>query len=108
MSYNVKTIAEFERSFKKLFKKYPFLKSDLQRLIQEIESNPMSGTSLGNDFYKIRMAIASKGKSKSGSGRVITCVKVVKETVYLAAIYDKSEKQAISDTELKLPAKQIS
>ena len=108
MSYNVKTIAEFERSFKKLFKKYLSLKSDLQRLIQEIESNTMSGTSLGNDFYKIRMAIASKGKGKSGSGRVITCVKVVKETVYLAAIYDKSEKQAISDTELKLLAKQIS
>jgi len=105
MGYNVKTIAEFESSFKKLPKKYPSLKADLQNLVEALEANPLLGTPLGNDFYKIKMAIASKGKL--GGGRINTCVKVVRETVYLAAIYDKSDKSTLTDDELKLLAKQI-
>ncbi len=54
MSFNVKTIDEFERSFKKLLEKDLSLKTGLQSLILEIESNPLLGTPLGNDFYKIR------------------------------------------------------
>jgi hypothetical protein len=79
----------------------------LYKLIVELEQNPITGTSLGNDFYKIRISITSKGKGKSGGGRIITCVKVFQNTVYLAAIYDKSERSTLSDAELKLLAKQI-
>jgi len=43
------------------------------------------------------MTIRSKGKGKSGGARVITCVKVVATTVYLASIFDKSEKENITD-----------
>lgn len=46
------------------------------------------------------MAITSKGKGKSGGSRVITCVKVVDQDVYLLTIYDKSDKENISDKEL--------
>ena len=46
------------------------------------------------------MAITSKGKGKSGGARVITCVKVVEENVFLLSIYDKSEKEAMGDNEL--------
>jgi hypothetical protein len=107
MGFNVRTIAEFERSFKKLLKKYPSLKKDLLKLIAELENNPLTGTSLGNEFYKIRITITSKGRGKSGGGRIITCVKIIQNTVYLAAIYDKSERPTLTDTELKLLAKQI-
>jgi hypothetical protein len=55
---------------------------------------------MGKDCYKIRMAITSKGKGKSGGSRVITCVKVINQTAYLLSIYDKSEKENISDKEL--------
>lgn len=55
---------------------------------------------LGKDYYKIRMAITSKGKCKSAGSRVITCVKVVDQNVYLITIYDKSEKESVSDKEL--------
>ena len=44
--------------------------------------------------------MASKGKGKSGGGRVITYVKILDETVYLATVYDKSEKEDIEDKEL--------
>lgn len=46
------------------------------------------------------MSIAAKGKDKSGGARVITCVKIVNETIYLLTIYDKSEQENINDNEL--------
>lgn len=70
-------------------------------MIDELAEDPLSGTALGNNFYKIRLAIASKGKGKSGGARVITYVKVVAKKVYLSYIYDKNEKDSISDKELQ-------
>ena len=61
----------------------------------------MSGTPLGNNCYKIRLSITSKGKGKSGGARVITYVAVIKETIVLISIYDKSEQSAITDVEIK-------
>lgn len=46
------------------------------------------------------MAISSKGRGKSGGSRVITCVKVTKNRVYLISIFDKSEKENITAKEL--------
>jgi hypothetical protein len=62
---------------------------------------------LGKDFYKIRLNITSKGKGKSSGARIITCVKIVHNVIYLASIFDKSEKATITDNELKLLASQI-
>ena len=62
-----------------------------------ISENPTQGKSLGKDCYKIRMAIESKGKGKSGGACVIICVKIIKTKVYLLTVYDKSEKEDISD-----------
>jgi hypothetical protein len=53
------------------------------------------------------MAIRSKGKGKSGGARVITLVKVVNETVFLVTIYDKSDKQTITDEALRALIQQI-
>ena len=107
MSFEVRTISAFEKEFKKLSKKYPSLKSDLFKLIKQLEANPFIGTSLGKDFYKIRLSISSKAKGKSGGARIIACVKIIQNIIYLGAIYDKSEKSSITDSELKLLAKKI-
>ena len=101
MAYNVKTIRHFEREFKRLSKKYASLKSELEELIGELEKKPEKGTSLGNNVYKIRLAIASKGKGKSGGARVITYLKTQLGNVYLVTIYDKSEKSTITDNEIQ-------
>lgn len=101
MSYKVKFIPKFEKELKRLSKKYPSLKSDFSLLLTSLKDNPSQGTSLGNECYKIRMAIASKGKGKSGGARVITCFKVVHATVFLLAIFDKSEQENILDKELR-------
>lgn len=62
--------------------------------------DPASCKPLGNNCFKIRMAISSKNKGKSGGARVITYVKIVDEIVYLLSIYDKSDIDTISDGEL--------
>lgn len=76
------------------------MKNDLVNLFSSLEINPKQGKPLGKDCYKIRMAISGKGKGKSGGARIITCVRVTADKIYLISIYDKSEKEDISDKEL--------
>jgi hypothetical protein len=101
MSYKVESIPLFDKQAKRLAKKYPSLKNDLTVLIKKLAHEPEQGTALGNGFFKIRIAIASKGKGKSGGARVITYVKIIATTVFLSSIYDKGDKAAISDKELQ-------
>ena len=85
---------------KKLANKYHSLKSDLAGLFESLEKNPIQGTSLGKNCYKIRLAISSKVKGRSGGARLITNFVIADETVYLLSIYDKSEKENLSNKEL--------
>jgi len=101
MSYKLSITPAFEKDAKPLLKKYRSLKNDLAALFESLEKEPDQGKQLGRDCYKIRLAITSKGKGKSGGARVITCVKVLAENIFLLSIYDKSEKEDISDKELK-------
>ena len=88
---------DFRKAFKRLLKKYPSIDNDLTALLYKIEDNPFLGEPLGDNCYKIRMAISSKKTGKSGGARVITCVKIVEDTIHLLTMYDKSEMENISD-----------
>ena len=101
MSFNVYTTDFFDKELKKLSRKYPSLKNDFRALVDSLKEEPTQGQALGKDCYKIRMAITSKGKGKSGGSRVISCVKIVAESVFLISIYDKGVKESISDAELE-------
>ena len=101
MSYKIELSPNFKKEAKKLIKKYSSLKSELSELFIELERNPTLGTPLGNETYKIRLAIASKNKGKSGGARIISFAKIIDETVYLLAIYDKGDRNSISDKEIK-------
>ncbi|MEO8944818.1 MAG: hypothetical protein ABI297_09475 [Ginsengibacter sp.] len=100
MSFNIIAIPAFKKQLKRLVKKYPSLKKDLEFLFDLLEKNPTQGTSLGRNCYKIRLAITSKGKGKSGGARIITNFVFIDATVYLLSIYDKSEKDSLTDKEL--------
>jgi mRNA-degrading endonuclease RelE of RelBE toxin-antitoxin system len=101
MSYNIELSANFKKEAKRLTKKYPSLKTELAELFTELEENPTTGTPLGNDIYKIRLAIASKNKGKSGGARVLSFVKVTQTTVLLFSIYNKGEVESLTDKEIK-------
>jgi hypothetical protein len=100
MNYNVKSISVFERQAKRLIKKYASLQKELLTLISELKINPQLGASVGNNCYKIRLAVSSKGKGKSGGARIITNVAIIEKNVYLLTIYDKSEQSDITNKEL--------
>jgi mRNA-degrading endonuclease RelE of RelBE toxin-antitoxin system len=100
MSFNVYTTDFFDKELKRLSKKYPSVKNDYKALVDSLKEEPKQGQPLGKDCYKIRMAITSKGKGKSGGSRVISCVKIVAGSVFLLSIYDKGDKESISEKEL--------
>jgi mRNA-degrading endonuclease RelE of RelBE toxin-antitoxin system len=100
MNYKIVNTLEFQKEIKHLSKKYPSLRNDFEIFLNQLSKNPFQGISLGRNFYKVRFAISSKGKGKSGGARVITYLRVVAETIILISIYDKSEKSTISEKEI--------
>ena len=77
---------------------------DLTILAAELMQNPDMGTDLGNGLHKVRMSIASKGKGKRGGARVITLIATLskeEKEIGLHFIYDKSERENITDKELQ-------
>jgi hypothetical protein len=48
----------FERAIKRLVKKYPSVRGDLELLITELAEDPHIGTALGQDCYKVRMVLS--------------------------------------------------
>ena len=109
MNFDIRRTETFSNHLKDLAKKYPSMKKDYETLLDSLENNPRQGTALGRNCYKIRMKISAKNAGKSGGARVITYVKIENKRITLLDIYDKSEKETISEKELtellkKVPA----
>lgn len=107
MTYSVIPIEKFKKEAKRLVKKYASLKKELSELTSLLQANPTVGTSLGNNAYKIRIAIKSKGSGKSGGARVITYIVTENKEIYLLTIYDKSDLDTVLDTTLRKIIKSI-
>lgn len=101
MAYNIIPTPNFQKEFKKLFKKFPSLKEDLTALVNSLTEKPLQGTEIFKNCYKVRFAIKSKGKGKSGGARLVTFVQIIGERIYLLSVYDKGEKETVTDTFLK-------
>ena len=104
MNVQIYTEKEFERQLRKLAKKYRSIIKDYGTFLGELERNPYQGNSLSEGVRKVRMAIASKGKGKSGGARVIT-YNLYQEgdtiIIDLLTIYDKGEISNITDDFIK-------
>lgn len=112
MKCRIVAIDDFNKDAKRLGKKYVSLKGELTELENQLLENPRMGVLIRENTYKIRLAVKSKGKGKSGGMRIITYVVEVeieveeneKEqdfTVILVAIYDKSEMENLPDKQLR-------
>ncbi len=102
MSYKIFRSENFSRQLKRLAKKYPSIKNDYVNLLDSLKKDPQIGSPLGNNCYKVRMKITSKQQGKSGGAKVITYVLIDKSKITLLDIYDKSEKDSITDKEIKV------
>ena len=101
MVYNIIPTNKFKKESKRLIRKYPSLKKELRELGSILTESPEYGKPLGNNAFKIRIGIKSKGKGKSGGGRVITYIVTEDQEVYLLLIYDKAEFETIDDKTLQ-------
>lgn len=101
----ISSIFPFDKEFKRLSKKYKSLLKDLLHLSEELIANPYQGADLGKGLRKVRMAITAKGKGKSHGARVITytdaIISINEGKLILLYIYDKTERNTISDKELE-------
>jgi mRNA-degrading endonuclease RelE of RelBE toxin-antitoxin system len=91
MAFSVVLSKSFKKDLKHIAKKHRQILSDIKSLIDELALNPVLGTDLGRNLYKIRLSISGTSKGKSGGARVITYFKIIAQTVVLAEIYLKNE-----------------
>jgi mRNA-degrading endonuclease RelE of RelBE toxin-antitoxin system len=110
MNCKIIVIDEFKKDVKKLLKKYHSLKDELIHLQEQLLENPRMGALIYKNTYKIRVAVKSKGKGKSGGLRLITYIVEIQIeeskneqniVIFLAAIYDKYEMENISNHNLR-------
>ena len=96
MNFEIVRTNEFSKHLKALGKKYPSIKKNYSLLLDKLIENPLTGTPLGSNW----MRVSSKNVGKSGGARVITYVKVINKRITLLDIYDKADKDSISEKEL--------
>ncbi len=104
MNWTISTVPDFDKEVRRLSKKYKSLRSDLLQFQKDITDNPFLGTEILPNVRKIRIAITSKGKGKSGGARIISFVAVndiESGEIILLYIYDKSESPNIQTEYLK-------
>lgn len=87
-----------------LQKKYRSFKNDYAEFLKSIKENPLQDDEITKNIRKIRMAIGSKGKGKSGGARVITfniLTDVQNGQVVLLLIYDKEDASTVKTNVVK-------
>ena len=101
MGYNVILVPEFKRQLKRLSKRYKSIVDDVDNLVNSLLIDPFQGTEIRKGIRKVRISIKSKGRGKSGGGRVIyvAIIDDIDSEITLINIYDKSEKVDLSESE---------
>ena len=92
---------DFKAAYKRLKKRHRSLEADFERLLASLMENPEQGVELIDGVPKIRMAISSKRRGRSGGARVIIRARIVDDELQLIYIYDKADFENISDTFLR-------
>ncbi len=110
MSYTINPTKTFLIEAKKLKKRYHSLEADLEAFKTELKKNPFQGSELCPGIRKIRMAITSKGRGKSGSARVITATAITAEHeghIALLTIYDKEDASTVKLNVVRQMAREL-
>jgi mRNA-degrading endonuclease RelE of RelBE toxin-antitoxin system len=103
MTTKIDFAVSFLKSLKRLHKKYPGIRGDVQPLIDQLQRGETPGDQIqgvGFPVYKIRIRNTDAQRGKSGGYRVIYYIRAF-DTVLLLLIYTKSERENIRADELK-------
>lgn len=110
MSYDISRHSEFDRAIKRLAKRHRSIADDYANFLDSLQKNPYQGAELCPGIRKIRMTIASKGRGKAGSARVITAMAIVDEQngrIALLTIYDKQDADTVDLRVIKKMAREL-
>ena len=100
MNFKIETIPRFEKDVKKLKKKFPNIKNDLVKFIDELSTNTTLGINLGENIFKVKIPNSSIPTGKSGGFRIITYYQK-DDVLYLVTMYSKTEKDTILTDKLR-------
>lgn len=110
MNFEINITPGFLKSLKALAKRHKSIKQDFASFAKSLKENPFQGVELMPGLRKIRMAIASKGRGKSGGARVITYTVILAENegkVYLIEIYDKADYDTVDTSVIQAIIKDL-
>ncbi|MBW4501488.1 MAG: type II toxin-antitoxin system RelE/ParE family toxin [Scytonema hyalinum WJT4-NPBG1] len=99
----VEVTAKFKRNLRILAKKYRNIRSDIQPIIEELQSGKLPGDQIpgvGYTIFKLRVKNSDIQKGKSGGYRLIYYVKTSTKII-LITIYSKSEQEDIATEEIQ-------
>ena len=97
----VRLSEDFKVAYKRLKKRHKSLQTDFENLLASLLVNPEQGVELAYGVRKIRLALTSKGRGRSGGARVIIRARIVEDELQLLYIYDKADYENISDVYLR-------
>ncbi len=80
---------------------------DLEVFYDRLQDDPQQGESIGRNCYKVHFDIKSKKTGKRDNSRIITCIKIEQDTIFLLTVYDKAEKSTVKGKELTRLINQI-
>lgn len=110
MNFNISITPGFLKSLKTLSKRYKSIKQDFAAFAESLKNDPTQGVELTPGIRKIRMAITSKQRGKSGGARIITYTAFISEhlgNIYLLDIYDKADYSTIDIDILQKKIKEL-
>jgi mRNA-degrading endonuclease RelE of RelBE toxin-antitoxin system len=100
MNFKFKVTPRFERSLRKLKRRYPLIAADLKPTFAEIETNPEVGVVIPDDFAIRKVRVASRDMQRGKSGGFRLLYKLSLEGDYLQAvllfIYAKTDQENVS------------
>ena len=98
--FTIRDTETFNKSVKKLKKKFRNIEQDYQLFIDSIKTDEDLGIHLKDGIYKSRLASSDKKSGKRSGYRLISYLKIIDNEIYLMFIYDKSEFENISESDL--------
>jgi mRNA-degrading endonuclease RelE of RelBE toxin-antitoxin system len=93
----------FLKDLKRLYKKYPKVRTDVQAFVRLLETGETPGDQIpdvGYSVYKVRIQNSSAQRGKSGGYRIIYYVQTA-DSLILLTIYSKTERENLSTEEIR-------
>ena len=90
----------YQKSIKKLSKKYPHINKDVLNHLKNITSLDELGIELKKNIFKTRIKNSDKNRGKSSEYRLISYLYKKEDELHLLFIYDKSALTNITENEL--------